>query len=61
MDSESKQFYTPEEVARLLGVSTMTVYRLIKSKTLGAIKFGHKNLRISQKDLDDFIQKHKTK
>lgn len=60
-DNTRKQFYTPEEVANLLSVSTMTIYRAIKSKELGAVKFGYKNLRISKEDLDEFLNKHKTK
>ncbi|HSK21857.1 MAG TPA: helix-turn-helix domain-containing protein [Egicoccus sp.] len=45
---------TVAEVAGALRVSTMTVYRLIKSRELPAIRVG-KNFRIRQQDLDDYL------
>jgi len=35
-----KKFYRPDEVARRLSISKMTVYRLIKNKMLPACKIG---------------------
>lgn len=46
---------TVAEVADLLRVSKMTVYRLIKSGDLAAIRVG-KNYRIRQLDLDTYLQ-----
>lgn len=46
---------TVAEVADLLRVSNMTVYRLIKAGQLGAIRVG-KNYRIPQADLDDYLE-----
>jgi excisionase family DNA binding protein len=46
---------TVAEVADLLRVSNMTVYRLIKAGQMGAIRVG-KNYRIPQADLDDYLE-----
>ena len=46
---------TVAEVAELLRVSNMTVYRLIKAGQIGAIRVG-KNYRIPQADLDDYLE-----
>jgi excisionase family DNA binding protein len=45
---------TPREVAEVMRVSTMTVYRLIKSGELPAIRVG-KHLRIRGQDVAKFL------
>jgi excisionase family DNA binding protein len=45
---------TPREVAEVMRVSTMTVYRLIKSGELRAIRVG-KHLRIRGNDVAKFL------
>ena len=45
---------TPREVAEVMRVSTMTVYRLIKSGELPAIRVG-KHLRIRGNDVAKFL------
>ncbi len=45
---------TVAEVASLMRVSTMTVYRLIKAGDLAAIRVG-KSYRIKEDDVDGFI------
>lgn len=45
---------TVAEVASLMRVSTMTVYRLIKAGDLAAIRVG-KSYRIKEDDVDAFI------
>ena len=45
---------TPREVAEVMRVSTMTVYRLIKSGELPAIRVG-KHLRIRANDVAKFL------
>lgn len=45
---------TVAEVAGTLRVSNMTVYRLIKSGELGALRVG-KNYRIRASDLDAYL------
>lgn len=46
---------TVGEVAGIMRVSNMTVYRLIKSGQLGAIRVG-KNYRIRRSDVDRYLQ-----
>ena len=45
---------TPQEVADLLRVSTMTVYRLIKSGELRAVRVG-KSYRLLEDDVDAYL------
>ena len=45
---------TVGEVARVMRVSNMTVYRLIKSGQLAAIRVG-KNYRIRRSDVDRYL------
>jgi excisionase family DNA binding protein len=45
---------TVAEVADVLRVSSMTVYRLIKAGTMPAIRVG-KNYRIRERDLEAFL------
>lgn len=55
MSSARARFLTPAEVAELLRVSSMTVYRLIKSGELRAARIG-KSYRISEDDVDAYLQ-----
>jgi excisionase family DNA binding protein len=48
------RFLTPAEVADHLRVSSMTVYRLIKSGELRAARIG-KSYRISEDDVDAYL------
>lgn len=45
---------TVDEVASLMRVSNMTVYRLIKSAQLPALKVG-KNYRIRESDVEQYL------
>lgn len=49
------RFLTPAEVADELRVSSMTVYRLIKSGELRAARIG-KSYRIREDDVDAYLQ-----
>jgi excisionase family DNA binding protein len=51
---DDKEFYTIEEVAKLLRVSKKTIYRYIKDLKLKAIKTG--KYLIKKSDLVEFIQ-----
>jgi excisionase family DNA binding protein len=53
--SARPRFLTPAEVAEQLRVSSMTVYRLIKSGELRAARIG-KSYRISEDDVDTYLQ-----
>ena len=52
--SARSRFLTVAEVADELRVSTMTVYRLIKSEQLPATRVG-KSLRIQEDDVERFL------
>lgn len=52
---KAEQYYTIEEVAKLLKVAYLTVYRWIQSGKLTAYKAG-KQYRIEKTDLKEFMQ-----
>ncbi len=49
------ELLTVAEVAELLRVSTMTVYRLIRTGELPAVRVG-RNYRVRRADLDLYLQ-----
>ena len=53
------RFLTVAEVAGLLRVSTMTVYRLIKAGDLAAVRVG-KSYRVREDDVDAFLSSRYT-
>ncbi len=53
-----EKFYTINEVMLLLQVAKLTVYRYIKNWKLKAYKIW-KEFRISQNDLEEFMEKSK--
>lgn len=53
------KYYTIEEIAELLKVTYMTVYRWIKSNRLEALKAG-KQYRITKRQLDKFLNSSKS-
>ncbi len=53
------QFMTVAEVATLLRVSTMTVYRLIKAGDIAAVRVG-KSYRLREDDVDRFLSSRYT-
>lgn len=53
-DLASERLMTVGEVAELMRVSNMTVYRLIKSGQLSALRVG-KNYRIREADMDRYL------
>ncbi len=52
-----EQYYSIEEVAKMLKVAYLTVYRWVQSKKLIAYKAG-KQYRVSKQDLDIFMKKY---
>ena len=52
----SNKLLTVNEVAMILRVSNMTVYRLVKNKQLPAIRVG-KNYRIKEIDVDKYLDR----
>ncbi|GIW61213.1 MAG: hypothetical protein KatS3mg101_1190 [Patescibacteria group bacterium] len=55
---EVEEFYTIREVADILKVAYLTVYRWVQARKLQAFKIG-KQYRINKAELDKFIQKQK--
>jgi putative molybdopterin biosynthesis protein len=53
----NEQFYSIEEVAKMLKVAYLTVYRWVKSKQLIAVKAG-KQYRIKKIELDAFLSNY---
>jgi excisionase family DNA binding protein len=54
---QQPRYMTPNEVAADLRVSSMTVYRLIHSGELPAVRIG-RSFRVALGDLDAFLQEH---
>lgn len=54
----AQKFYTITEVANILRVSYLTVFRWIQADKLSAYKVG-KQYRIEIQDLDKFLEKSK--
>ncbi len=48
-------YYTPQDVAKILKVAYMTVYRWIRAGKLKAVKAG-KQYRIDKEELDKFLK-----
>lgn len=55
MIEDNNEFYTVEQVAKLLQVHWQTILNYIKSGKLRAVKLG-KGYRISNNELDKFIK-----
>jgi len=54
-----EKYYTIDEVAKMLKVAYLTVYRWIQDGKLVAYKAG-KQYRVKNKDLDSFVKSCKT-
>jgi len=57
---KEKAFYKAEDLAKLLEVNIMTIYRYIKAGRLRAYKIG-REFRIDKKEFSDFLKKVRTK
>lgn len=57
---EKTTFYKPVDLAKLLDVNVMTIYRYIKAGRLKAYKLG-KEYRIDKKEFDSFLNSISTK
>ena len=54
----TNDFLTVSEVAEMLRLSVLTIYKYIKEGQLEAVEFGG-HYRVSQSSLDTFIKIHK--
>ena len=50
-------FYTVRQVGKMLRMTRHAVYDLVKSGALKHHRFTERRIRISEKDLNDFIRK----
>ncbi len=57
---KDKAFYKAEDLAKLLEVNIMTIYRYIKAGRLKAYKIG-REFRIEKAEFQSFLDKVKTK
>ena len=57
---QKKEFYKAEDLAKLLEVNIMTIYRYIKADRLKAYKIG-REFRIEKTDFKNFLDKVSTK
>lgn len=57
--NKNKSILTPAEVAKVLQVNLLTIYKYIRNKKILAIRFG-RNYRIAEEDLEKFINSNKT-
>jgi excisionase family DNA binding protein len=57
--TQEKEFYKAEDLAKLLDVNIMTIYRYIKAGRLKAYKIG-REFRIDKKEFHSFLEKVKT-
>ncbi len=57
-EKTATQFYTIDEIAELLKISYLTVFRWVKAGKLTAYKVG-KQYRIDVQDLNNFLEKSK--
>lgn len=51
-----KDVYTPEEAAEKLKVGKATIMRWLKDGKLGGVRLGHKTWRITEDDLEKFLE-----
>lgn len=58
--TKEKEFYKAEDLAKLLDVNIMTIYRYIKAGRLKAYKIG-REFRIDKEEFGVFLNKVKTK
>lgn len=59
MRNKKQEFYTAKELADILSVNIMTIYRYIKAGKLDAYKFG-KEFRVEKKEFVKFLNQNKT-
>lgn len=58
--NQEKEFYKAEDLAKMLEVNIMTIYRYIKAGRLKAYKFG-REFRIDKNEFSRFLKKASTK
>jgi len=59
-DEKQPEYYTAKELAEMLSLNVMTIYRYIDAGKLRAYKIG-KEFRIERSEFERFMNKAKTK
>ena len=58
MAEEIKRLFTVKEACTYLGISRMSLYRMMERKEISPVKIGNRTL-FDKRDLDEFIEKAK--
>jgi excisionase family DNA binding protein len=53
---QEEQLFTVEEVAKLIHISTKSVYHAIRTGRLAAVKLGPRSLRVQSSNLAEFLK-----
>lgn len=57
-NSKGIKYYTPKEVANILGVSDRSVYAYINDNEIKAVQYRKREKLINEAELEKFIAKH---
>jgi len=57
----NEKFLTAGQTAKWLNISVPQTYRLIEAGLLPHYNFGIKTIRVGEKDLIDFVRRHRIK
>jgi excisionase family DNA binding protein len=58
MDNFREKLLKGNDIARILNISRAKAYKLMMNGEISVVRFG-KSVRVIDKDLEDFIEKHK--
>ena len=58
--AHAQVIYTAEEVADLLRLNKVTIYRYIREGRLRATRTGNRNYRVTAADIDRFLSENST-
>lgn len=61
MTVNNEKTYSRVEVAAILGVHPMTIWREIRRGNLKAFKIGKKDLRVTESSLNEYIKRQEVK
>jgi len=50
--------FTVSDISKLLNVSIKTVRSLIRSGQMRCVRLGHRTVRVTQKQFDDFVKEN---
>ncbi len=58
-DLNAVRFLTVAEVASMMRVSKMTVYRLVHSGELPAVRVGERSIRVDRREVERFLKENR--